>query len=406
MQVGTTLDAMNFALAGSREGFGPFLGVYLQQKGFDPAATGLAMSLAGLAGLLATTPIGTLIDRIRAKRLGLALSVAGIAIGAVAVVMTRSIWVIGAAQVLIGISDTSIAPFVAAITLGLVGADAYGGRVSRNEAFNHAGNATNALLAAVLGYTFGLGFVALAIVVTAFAASAVVALISPSAINHGAASSGKADERSTFRALVQTPGLIMLAGTVMLFQTANGAMLPFLAQARAAAGGDPSITTGVMTVVSQVTMAGAALIVAPFARRRGHAIVMTAALAVVVLRCLTAHYAASWPLIIVVQVLEGLSMGLGGVAIPALVADVMSGTGRANAGLGAVMTAFGAGATFSPLLAGTIAKSFGFPASFLALGVVAIFALVLWAGRELMPAAWPRAELPQSDDGVPISPPA
>ena len=390
---------MNFALAGSREGFGPFLGVYLQQKGFDPAATGIAMSLAGLAGLLATTPIGTLIDRITSKRLGLVLAVLGIAIGAVAVVATHSIWMIGAAQLLIGVADTSIAPLVAAITLGLVGAEGYGERVSRNEAFNHAGNATNALLAAVLGYTFGLGFVALAIVVTAVLSSAVVGLIKPSAIDHGAASSGEADERSTLRALVQTPGVILLAVTVMLFQTANGAMLPFLAQAKAAAGSDPSVTTGVMTVVSQVTMAGTAVLAALIARRRGHASVMTAALAVVVLRCLTAHYATSWPPIIAVQVLEGFSMGLAGVAIPALVADVMSGTGRASAGLGAVMTAFGAGATFSPLLAGTVAQFFGFPASFLALGVVAVIALALWAGRRFIPAAWPQPQ--ESCDPLP-----
>ena len=198
---------------------------------------------------------------------------------------------------------------------------------------------------------------------------------------------------------MQTPGLILLAVTVMLFQTANGAMLPFLAQAKAAAGSDPSVTTGVMTVVSQVTMAGTAVLAALIARRRGHASVMTAALAVVVLRCLTAHYATSWPPIIAVQVLEGFSMGLAGVAIPALVADVMSGTGRASAGLGAVMTAFGAGATFSPLLAGTVAQFFGFPASFLALGVVAVIALALWAGRRFIPAAWPQPQ--ESCDPLP-----
>ncbi|VVB43588.1 protein of unknown function [Beijerinckiaceae bacterium RH AL1] len=54
------LSALNFALAGAREGFGPFLGVYLQARGFDPALTGLAMSVAGVSGLIATTPIAAL----------------------------------------------------------------------------------------------------------------------------------------------------------------------------------------------------------------------------------------------------------------------------------------------------------------------------------------------------------
>ena len=383
MQVGTALNAVNFALAGSREGFGPFLGVYLQQKGFDPAATGFAMSLAGIAGLLATTPIGALVDRLRAKRTALVLAVVGIAVGAAAIVATRSLWLIGGAQVLIGVADTSIAPLIAAITLGIVGAEGYGAQVSRNEAFNHAGNAANAALAALLGYYFGLGFVAVAIGVMALASSAVIARIDPVMIDHTRARSGKADERSTFTALLQTPGLVVLALTVMLFEAANGAMLPFLAQARAAAGSDPSVTTGVMTVVAQATMVGAALLAAPLARWRGHRSVMTLALAIVVLRCLLAHYAASWPLILIVQVLEGLAMGLGGVAIPALVADVMSGTGRASAGLGAVMTAFGAGAALSPLLAGSVAQRLGFPASFLALGAVAVLGLALWTGERL-----------------------
>ena len=384
MQVNAALNAVNFALAGSREGFGPFLGVYLQQKGFDPTATGFAMSLAGIAGLLATTPIGALVDQVKAKRFALVLAVAGIAVGAAIIVATRSLWLIGGAQVLIGVADTSIAPLIAAITLGIVGAEAYGERVSRNEAFNHAGNAVNAALAALLGYYFGLGFVAVAIGAMALASSAVVTRIDPALIDHAQARSGKADERSTAKVLVQTPGLILLSLTVMLFETANGAMLPFLAQARAAAGSDPSVTTGIMTVVAQATMVGAALVAAPLARWKSHTSVMTLALCVVVVRCLLAHYAASWPLIIVVQVLEGLAMGLGGVAIPALVADVMSGSGHASAGLGAVMTAFGAGAALSPLLAGTVAQWAGFPASFLALGVVAVVGLVVWTGERFI----------------------
>ena len=383
MQVSAALNAVNFALAGSREGFGPFLGVYLQQKGFDPAATGFAMSLAGIAGLLATTPIGALVDRLEAKRTALVLAVAGIAIGATIIVATRSLWLIGGAQVLIGVADTSIAPLIAAITLGIVGAEGYGVRISRNEAYNHAGNAANAALSALLGYYLGLGFVAVAIGVMAVASSALVTRINPVMIDHAKARSGEADERSTFTALVQTPGLILLALTVMLFEAANGAMLPFLAQARAAAGSDPSLTTGIMTVVAQAMMVGAALFAAPLARWRGHRSVMTLALGIVVLRCLLAHYATSWSLILIVQVLEGLAMGLGGVAIPALVADVMSGTGRASAGLGAVMTAFGAGAALSPLVAGTVAQRFGFPASFLALGAVALIGLVVWTSERL-----------------------
>ncbi|AWN46757.1 MFS transporter [Methylobacterium terrae] len=374
----TSLLALNVALAGAREGFGPFLGVYLQQQGFAPAAIGLAMGLAGLAGLAATTPIGALIDRTKAKRALLAVAVAAIALGAAGLVATKSLWLIALAQLVIGVADTSIAPLVAALTLGLVGQAAYGRQVSRNEAFNHAGNAANAALAGLLGYTCGLGFVAVAIVVMAVASCGVLLTLDPARIDHAAARGGEQDGRSTLRVLFGTRPLLVLAGSVLAFQTANGAMLPFLAQARTAAGADPSLTTGIMTVTAQLTMIAAALGAARLAAGRGHGRVLALALALVVLRGGLAAFADSWGWIIPVQVLEGLAMGLAGVAIPALVAEIMEGTGHAGAGLGGVMTAFGAGATLSPVLAGLAAQYLGFPAAFWGLSGIAGAGLALW----------------------------
>ncbi|SFU74761.1 Predicted arabinose efflux permease, MFS family [Methylobacterium sp. 174MFSha1.1] len=378
MHPATSLGALNFALAGAREGFGPFLGVYLQQRGFDPAATGFAMGLAGLAGLLATTPVGALIDRTAYKRAGLGLAVLAIAAGAVALVATDNLWLIGLSQLVIGVADTSIAPLVAALTLGIVGQRAYGHRVSRNEAFNHAGNAANAALSGVLGYTLGLGFVSIAIVVMAVATCGVLLTLDAGSIDHGTARGGEQDDRSTLRVLLETRPLLILAAVVFAYQTANGAMLPFLAQARTAAGADPSLTTGVMTVVAQATMVGAALLAARVARGRGHAGVLSLALGLVVVRGILAAFATSWWLVIPVQVLEGLAMGLGGVAIPALVAEIMKGSGHAGAGLGGVMTAYGAGAALSPLLAGLVAQSLGFPATFFTLAAVAAVGLGAW----------------------------
>jgi len=60
-------------------------------------------------------------------------------------------------------------------------------------------------------------------------------------------------------------------------------------------------------------------------------------------------------------VLDGVGAGLLGVAVPGLVARILSGTGHVNAGLGAVMTMQGIGAALSP-----------------ALGAVAMVALLVW----------------------------
>lgn len=388
MRPGATLDALNFSLAGAREGFGPFIAVYLQARGFDPAVTGIVMSLAGASGLVSTTPIGAVIDHSPSKRFGLVIAVFAIAVGSVAIVATSNVYIIGAAQLLIGVGDTGIFPLVAAITLGLVGHEAFGARAARNEAFNNAGNAANAAFAAVLGYCFGLQYVAVMIVVMAIATAFTVARIDTAAIDHVVARGGPCDDRPIWQALTDVPPLFLLAVTVLIFQSASSAMLPFLAQARTEAGADPSLTTGAMCVITRIPMIFAALAAPWIAKRRGgYADVMTLVLALVVVRAVLAFYADSWWLVAPVQILEGISVGMACVAIPALNAEIMAGTGRANIGLGAVMTAFGAGAMLSPLIAGFVAQRVGFSGSFIAYAIVAFIGLIVWTiGRRVLGA--------------------
>ncbi len=372
------LDAFNFTLAGAREGFGPFLGVYLQHQGFDPARTGFAMSLAGLAGVAAAPLLGALVDRITAKRAAVVAAVLAIAIGAGLIVLSKQLWIVAAGQIVIGIADGSLAPLVAGLTLGIVGRDLYADRVARNEAFNHAGNAVNAALAALLGYWLGLGTVALAIAVMAVATSAVMLLIDPRKIDHETARGGKGGSKPAWAVLWESKPLLLLAGTVFAFETANGAMLPFIAQALTSAGRDPSLTTGLMTVGAQVSMIGASVLVPRLRARLGSPAVLSLALGLVVVRAALAAWSGSVACVAVVQVLEGLAMGLAGVAIPALVADAMADSGHAGAGLGGVMMAYGAGATLSPALTGLVAQTLGFPAAFLMLGSIAAIGLAVW----------------------------
>ena len=380
MNLNVGLDALNFTLAGAREGFGPFLGVYLQSQGFDPVRTGFVMSLAGLAGIAATAPLGVLIDRITVKRAAVILAVACIAVGAVLIVASKRLWLVAAGQVFIGVADSSLAPLVAALTLGLVGSGRYADRVARNEAFNHAGNAVNAALSAVLGYVLGLGYVAAAIGVMAATTGAVILGVDPQRIDHEAARGGRAAEgQSIWRVFWNNKPLLLIAATAFAFETANGAMLPFIAQALTSQGHNPSLITGAMTVTSQVTMIGAAALVPRLSKSISQPTVLGAALLLVVVRAALAAISQSYWSIGGVQVLEGLSMGLAGVAIPAIVARIMSDTGHASAGLGGVMMAYGAGAALSPALAGVVAQTLGFPAAFLALGAVAALGLAVWS---------------------------
>ena len=197
--------------------------------------------------------------------------------------------------------------------------------------------------------------------------------------------------------LLQSPGLLLLCAAVLLFETAHGALLPFLAQARTAAGNDPSITTGVMVVIGRVAMVGAALLATRIADRSSYATVLSVVLAVAVVRGGLAAAGTSWWVVVPVQLLEGLATGLASVAIPVLSAEIMAGSGRANAALGAVLTAFGAGATLSPLVAGVVAQHLGYPGAFLALAGIAAVGLAIWiGGMRVLGPGFDKAEEPAS----------
>src|SRR5262245_43398830 len=75
------LDWLNFFLAALLMGFGPFVGLYLADRGWVPANVGLILTVSGLAGLLTQIPAGELIDVVRAKRALVGAGVAAVTLG-------------------------------------------------------------------------------------------------------------------------------------------------------------------------------------------------------------------------------------------------------------------------------------------------------------------------------------
>jgi MFS family permease len=150
------LDALNFFLADVRDGLGPYLAIYLltEQK-WDEASIGVVMSVAALAGIIAQTPAGALIDRSTAKR-GLIIAAAiVVTLACLALPLVRGFELVAATQALAAAAAAIFAPAVAAVTLGIVGPRAFAARTGRNEAFNHAGNAVAATLAGLAAYFYG-----------------------------------------------------------------------------------------------------------------------------------------------------------------------------------------------------------------------------------------------------------
>ena len=173
------LDWMNFFLADVRDGLGPYLAIYLLtvQK-WDAASIGVVMSIGGIAGLLAQTPAGVLIDTTRLKRTIVIGAAVLVTVGSLLLPFLPQFSLVALMQAATGASGAIFAPAIASITLGIVGPKAFARRVGRNEAFNHAGNATTAVLAGGTAYFFGP--IAIFWIMAAMALASIVATLSNS----------------------------------------------------------------------------------------------------------------------------------------------------------------------------------------------------------------------------------
>lgn len=70
-----SLDYLNLFLADVRDGVRPYLSIYLKAShNWNPANIGIAMSASTIATVIAQTPAGALIDRLKQKRLLIVLA--------------------------------------------------------------------------------------------------------------------------------------------------------------------------------------------------------------------------------------------------------------------------------------------------------------------------------------------
>ncbi|MCS3758973.1 MFS family permease [Bradyrhizobium centrosematis] len=155
-QAGRALDAANFFLADVRDGLGPYLAVYLlTEQHWGEARIGLVMSVATIAGIVAQTPAGALVDATRAKRLVMVIAAIMVTLASLSLPLFPSFLPVAISQGIAQAAAVIFPPAIAAVSLGIFGRAAFTRRIGRNETFNHAGNAVAAALAGVSAYWFG-----------------------------------------------------------------------------------------------------------------------------------------------------------------------------------------------------------------------------------------------------------
>jgi MFS family permease len=197
---------------------------------------------------------------------------------------------------------------------------------------------------------------------------------------------GEAKEKASgFRVLLRNRPLLILAAALACFHLGNGALLPLYGLAVVSAHpGNATIFVAETIAVAQAVMILASVVATRMATRQGYWWILLITFIALPIRGLVASFlVVDWG-VFPVQALDGVGAGLQSVAVPGLVARVLSGTGRVNVGQGAVMTVQGLGASLSPMLGGWIAEGLGYRITFVILGSFALVSLAIW----LMSAKW------------------
>jgi MFS family permease len=388
------LDGVNLLLAGALSGFGPYVAAFLAQQNWTQQNIGFVLTAGGFAGLLSQLPGGALLDAVRSKRVVVAVGAGMVATGALIIAIWPSFPLVLAALVLQGVTGGFLGLAITAISLGLVGHAALAERLGRNQRFASMGGVFAAGLMGFIAYF--LSYRAIFIVAAALVLPLLFALgrIQPSDIHFGRAScipdheGPGAPPRARLRSLWKTPGLLIFAGCVFLFQTANASMLPLAGETFAYSNAaNSSLIVSALIMVPQIIVA----IMAPWTGRRanmwGRRPLLLVGFAALPIRALVFACTTDPAILIAAQILDGVSGTMLGVLTALTVADLTSGSGRFNLAQGFVGTISGIGASLSTTLSGVVAGSFGRAAGFLGIAAVALVALLLlWL---LMPETHP-----------------
>jgi MFS family permease len=396
------LLALNFFMADMQAGIGPFLGVFLLAHGWLSGPIGSVMTIGGVAGMIMTTPAGALIDSTDRKRLFVVIPGICTVLASAIILFSQHFWVVVASQITTAIAGAAIGPAVAGMTLGIVRQRGFNRQNGQNQAFNHAGNMVGAGLSGLLGWLYGFPAVVLLAALFGVLSILSVLLIPPDAIDNAAARGMREDgaegrKVSGLAVLVECKPLLVLAAALACFHLGNGAMLPLYGLAVVTnAHVDPASFVATTVVVAQGVMIATSLLGMWAAEKRGYWLVLLISFATLPIRGLVAAHLIRYWGVYPVQVLDGIGAGLQSVAVPGIVARILNGTGRVNAGQGAVMTVQGLGASLSPAVGGWLAEWLGYPAAFTILGCFALGSLALWLGFGpfLRPACAPGADTP------------
>ena len=380
------LALINVFIGDIQGGLGPFLGSWLAEAAeWSPRRVGIVTTLVGIGALILSGPLGALVDRLHRPRLLIVLACTAILAGTLAILPARSFLAVLAAQFLAAAGGTLLLPAVAALTLGIVGKGGFPRQQGRNQAFNHVGIllaagaislGTPHLGPAVAFWVLG-GMAAAAILATVTTPSDAWNLRRAVGWDDSKEEEDGAPRRSPIGPVFANRRLLALAVALALFQLGNGGMLTLIAQKLVTLHLDATAWTARYVMVAQLVMIPVALYAGSLADRRGRRLLLVAACAILPLRAALSAFFDDPYWLIAAEILDGVTSGIVGVAVPVVVADLTWGSGRTQTVLGTVNAVQGIGGALSAGFGGLVYGWLGWPGVFVTLGAAGIAALAI-----------------------------
>jgi MFS family permease len=375
------LDWMNFFVADVQTGFGTFVAFYLAHLGWSHGNIGLALTAGGFAGVLGQIPGGALADAVTWKRALVALGIITTGAAAVILAFVPSFGMVFIATLLQGATGGIIAPAIAGISLGLVGRRGMSVRTGRNLRYAAAGHALTAALMGAVGAYFADSAIFIAAAMLCIPALIALSFIRPDEIDYRKArNAAKGDNARNARVidLAKNHKLVLFTSALVLFQLADASMLPLIGENLATTvKSEAPIWMSVLIIVPQILVAAFSPWVGFHSEKRGRRPLLLIGFGIEPLRAALLVFAGGYPILIVAQVLNGITGAIIGVLTILVITDLTVGTGRFNLAQGTVGALSGVAASLSTLATGYLVQAFGPASGYLSITAVAAAATAL-----------------------------
>jgi MFS family permease len=389
------LDWMNFFLADVQTAFGAFVAFYLADLGWSKGQVGLALTVGTLAGVISQIPGGALVDSVRWKRGLAAVGIGMLCVSALIFALMPSFALVFFAEILHGLTAGIVTPAIAAISLGLVGRRAMSVRTGRNYRFNAAGNALTAGLMGLAGQYFAKSAIFFGAAALCIPALIALSRIRADEIDYARArNAGKGEQAKSYHRIFDVSknrNLYIFAACVFFFQFADASLLPVVGQNLAQSGTDQaSILMAGLIVVPQIVVALLSPWVGYHSDKWGRKPLLLLGFGLEIIRTLLFAFSANVSVLLIAQLLGGISAAAVTVLTILVITDLTTGTGRFNLVRGAIGTLIAIAASISTSATGFLFEALGNWEGFLILAAAsAIATALLWVAMpETRPAKY------------------